>query len=192
MPDLTKNQRDVLLRPIKSSRVKQVQGQSHLEAFDVIAHLTRIFGFEGWDKEILTLDVVSEVDDAGKHTVVYRCTMRLTVRNTAGQVVKVVEDVSTGDAVNQRTAGAAHDLAVKSAVSGALKRCAKDLGDQFGLSLYDGGSEFACVKAVVPYTNEDPEPPDDDQKLAAGADRRELPPVATDTLAEARAKLAGA
>ena len=162
-------QRNVLLKPIDGFRVQNLDGISHLAAWDVTAHLNRVFGFEGWDKEILTLDVLyehvgeREVDEyeRGRKTgqkkkvvacsVGYRCTMRLTVRNPSGEVVRVVEDAATGTAKNQRDIGDAHDLAIKSAVSYALKRCAKDLGDQFGLSLYNKGQESACVQHVFPY-----------------------------------------
>jgi Rad52/22 family double-strand break repair protein len=158
---LTDPQRETLLRPLKPARVNKTQGMSYLEAFDVIAHLTRIFGFEGWDKEIIRIDeILSEpvtwrpkdasIDKNGWN-VAYRCAMRLTVRDPEGNVIKLVEDVSVGAATHQPDFADAHDLAVKSAVSGALKRCAKDLGDQFGLGLYDGGSIDACVKRVVIY-----------------------------------------
>ena len=42
---LTQIQRDTLLRPIRPSRVKQTQGNSYLEAWDVTAYLTKVFGF---------------------------------------------------------------------------------------------------------------------------------------------------
>ena len=62
-----------------------------------------------------------------------------------------MEDVGTGEAINQPSRGDAHDLALKSAVSGALKRCAKDLGDQYGLGLYDKGSLEPTVRKVIAY-----------------------------------------
>lgn len=179
MPNLTNAQRNVLLRPIDGWRVMEKEGQSHLAAFDVIAHLNRVFGFEGWDKEILSLELVyehvgqREVNHArdckrqpdcrcrnaktvAAVSVGYRCTLRLTLRNPDGEVVRVVEDAAMGTATNQRDMGDAHDLAVKSAVSYALKRCAKDLGDQFGLSLYNKGQESAVVMRVFPYGDDGP------------------------------------
>lgn len=167
MSTFTDHQRQILLSPIDGFRVKDLDGQSHLAAWDVAAHLNRVFGFEGWDKEILSLELVYE--HVGQRTirprnkepftvpacsVGYRCTMRLTLRNPAGEVVRVVEDAAMGTATNQRDLGDAHDLAVKSAVSYALKRCAKDLGDQFGLSLYNGGQQSACVQVVWPYAED--------------------------------------
>lgn len=146
----TPRQTEVLLQPIKPQRVLEAQGQAHVAGFDVTAHLSRLFGFDGWDKEILSLDLVGErtgQDNKGRdrYWVTYLCRMRLTVYGTDGQVAKIAEDVATGSAQNQPSYGDAHDLACKNAVTYALKRCAKDLGDQFGLSLYNKGSRAALV-----------------------------------------------
>lgn len=159
MPELTDTQRQYLIRPLKATRVSKTQGMSYLEAFDVIAHLTRVFGWEGWHKELLQLDIIFEdqtlansaTAKPSRWTVAYRCSMRLSIFNPDGELVKIVEDVGTGEAINQPSRGDAHDLASKSAVSGALKRCAKDLGDQFGLGLYDKGSLDPTVKKVIAY-----------------------------------------
>lgn len=45
--------------------------------------------------------------------------------------------------------GDLHDNAIKSAASDALKRCAINLGTQFGLSLYDNGSTREIIKKVL-------------------------------------------
>ena len=179
---LTKQQVDTLLRPIRPQRVLKAQGQSHVAAFDVIAHLTRIFGFEGWDKEILSLDLVHEriveqEDGKVRCWATYRCTMRLTIRDPEGRIIKFIEDAATGSAQNMPSVGDAHDFAVKNAVSYALKRCAKDLGDQFGLSLYNKGQTDALLGKTLVHpdgiTEEDveshaPEP------LSMGNDEREM------------------
>jgi hypothetical protein len=164
---LTQIQRDTLLRPIKPSRVKQTQGNSYLEAWDVTAYLTKVFGFEGWSKEVIHLGPIFETPgksrDGSKDvwTVAYRCDMRLTIRDPEGAVVKIIDDVGTGEAINQPSRGDAHDLAAKSAVSSALKRCAKDLGDQFGLGLYNDGSTAPCLGRVVIYEGVSAQNPDD-------------------------------
>lgn len=157
---LTDEQVNVLLHPIKPSRVAELRGMSYVEAYDVIAHLTRIFGFGGWDKEIVHgPELIFETESANKWTCAYRCTMRLTVWGVAPtsqgrylgnpNVVTVKEDSAVGSANNQPSRADAHDLAMKSSISDALKRCAKDLGDQFGLSLYDKGSMDPLVKKIV-------------------------------------------
>ena len=154
---LSAAQVSVLLRPIKENRVYQSQGQSHVAAYDITAHLTRMFGFDGWDKEIIRLELVGEraVHDEKKKRdgwyATYLCLMRLTIYSPDGKVAKVIEEGATGSASNQPDYGDAHDLAMKNAMSYAIKRCAKDLGDQFGLSLYGKGSTKALVGRVVDH-----------------------------------------
>ena len=156
---LTKEQRETLLRPINPIRVLQLKGQSHLPSYDVVAHLTRVFGYEGWDKELINLWLISEVatqtDGKWRYTVTYGCTMRLTIYALPGELtrqrVKKIEEGATGSAINQPSLGDAHDFAMKNSMSYALKRCAKDLGDQFGLSLYDKGSTRQLVQKVIAY-----------------------------------------
>src|SRR5258706_15643231 len=54
-------QTEQLLRPVNPRRVQRNdKGMSHLAAYDVSAHLTRIFGFGGSRQEILPLDLVAE------------------------------------------------------------------------------------------------------------------------------------
>jgi Rad52/22 family double-strand break repair protein len=149
---LTGEQLDLLLRPLSPTRVREHKGQAHLEAWDIRRWLTRVFGFSGWSDEILTCAVVHEtvwpwtdskgepVPGKNRATVVYRVTLRLTIKDVHGNVINTWEDGATGEAVNQASVGDAHDLALKAAVSQALKRAAVNLGDQFGLSLYNKGS----------------------------------------------------
>lgn len=150
---LTAEQVDALLRPIKEHRVLKSQGQSHVPAYDVAAHLTRIFGFGGWDKTILTLDLVSEDETVTSQgtpawRVTYSCTLRLTVKDPDGREAARWDDGACGTSTQPRR-GESHDMALKSAISYALKRCAAfGLGDQFGLSLYNKGS----VKSLVGRT----------------------------------------
>ena len=156
MTELSKAQRDFLLRPLEEVRVKQSQGMSYLEGYEVTAHLNRVFGFEGWSKEITMLEQVfatqgHPTDQSKKGWYAcYRSSVRLSIHfEMAPSVVK--EDAGTGSAENQPSQADAHDLAIKSAVTDALKRAAKDLGDQFGLSLYRKGSTDALVRWSLPY-----------------------------------------
>jgi len=153
---LTPEQREVLLRPIMPQRVsKDRNGLSHLEGFEVEAHLSRVFGFEGWDKDITRLWLIGEtpIEKNGRTgwNVTYGCQLRLIVRATDGQVACVRDGVATGSANNLPSYGDAHDFAMKNSVTYALKVAAKTLGDQFGLSLYDKGNLTPIVGKVVPY-----------------------------------------
>jgi hypothetical protein len=151
---LNAKQVEQLLKPVNPRRVQRDNnGQSHLAAWDVSAHLTRVFGFGGWEKHITSLELVAEEGvKKGERTgwfVTYRCQMTLLVKDPSGNVVWSGDDGATGSAQNLPQRGEAHDFAVKNAISYALKRCAKDLGDQFGLSLYNKGSLKAVVGAVL-------------------------------------------
>jgi DNA recombination protein Rad52 len=147
-----------LFAPINPRRVKKLQGKfSYLETWDVIAHLNRIFGFLGWDKEVKTAELVFESESNDRWTVCYRATVRLVVNADLYATRKISEDCATGEASNQPKRGEAHDLALKTAVSEALKRAAKDLGNQFGLSLYDNGSTASVVGMSLAYPTQDGE-----------------------------------
>jgi hypothetical protein len=150
---LTAEQVRQLLKPIASQRVMRANNHSHLAQQDVTAHLTRIFGFGNWSKTILDETVV--IDEKVSWTkdgkakegwdVTYRIRMRLTIKDPDGEVIWEGDDGATGSATHQPNRADAHDLAYKAAISYALKRCAKDWGDQFGLSLYNGGQQAALV-----------------------------------------------
>lgn len=144
-----------LLRPVHEKRVIKSQGHSHLAQQDVRAHLIRMFGFGNFDIEVKSISPIFEearLDDKtglpnGKWDICYEALVRLTIRDAQGNEICHYEDVSAATAQNQKR-GEAHGLARKSAVSYAIKRCATNLGDQFGLSLYNNGQETALVKAT--------------------------------------------
>jgi hypothetical protein len=158
-----------LLAPINPRRVSVRDGMSHLEAYDVRAHLDRIFGFANWDGEVIESwqlfeDIDGEKvwntakpgrggstyagwDDNRKISVGYRVRYRLVVRGPSGRELARYAEEACGDATNfpGTKRADAHDFAVKTAESQALKRCATNLGDQFGLSLYAHGRMDAIV-----------------------------------------------
>jgi len=178
-------QLEQLFREINPSRVAERKGMAYLETWDVLAHLNRIFGFGGWDKWVNTCELIYEDyvtwkpqngPEKSGWDVAYRATVRLVVKDPDGRAVKISEDVATGQAQHQPSRGDAHDLAIKSAVSDALKRCAKDLGNQFGLSLYDSGSMKSVVGKSLAYSEADTLPPKADpdevgKQVAAVRDR---------------------
>jgi recombination DNA repair RAD52 pathway protein len=154
---LTDKQQEVLLRDLHPSRVAILDGMSHLETWDVRAHLTRIFGFGGWDEVdagpgTVCLYAEKTTTRAGKDAwkVAYRATRRLTVRDQYGQTLCEYEATAVGESVMPEfKRGDAHDMAIKTAESQALKRCAINLGTQFGLSLYDNGRTADVVRQVL-------------------------------------------
>jgi hypothetical protein len=139
-------QYEQLLKPLNPSRVakRQQAGRnlSYLEAWDVKAHLNRIFGFLNWSADVISADIAFEdQNEKGQWQVGYKVVLCLRV-NGASYTEAAVGSAS----LPQR--GEAHDMAVKTAESDALKRAAINLGTQFGLSLYDDGS----MKDVVGKT----------------------------------------
>ena len=151
---------DVLLRPIKQSRVKQAQGFSHVEAWDIRATLIRMFGFCGFSvMEVSPATCIYERErklSSGKDgvAIAYKAHIAIVIHLPDGDVT--YSGSAVGEAINQASnAGDAHDQALKTAESQALKRAATNLGDQFGLGLYDEGSTNAVVLRIVGYNDED-------------------------------------
>ena len=147
---LSENQTKVLLAGIKSSRVSEVNGMSHVEGYDIRAMLIRVFGYGGWSEIAqLPTELLYEQETttrAGKAAfkVAYRASRRLTIGDCIydGSAVgeSIMPDFKRGDA---------HDMAIKTAETQALKRCAINLGDQFGLSLYRNGSTAPLVRKLA-------------------------------------------
>jgi recombination DNA repair RAD52 pathway protein len=160
MGQLTEKQRTALLSKINPARVQMLRGMAHLEAWDVRRYLIRIFGPCGWDFEVVETALVHQSQAEKKrndgttypvHTIVYRVTGRLIVKDETGAVIASYDDGAAGDAINQPSIGDAHDMALKTAMSQAIKRCAVNLGDQFGLSLYnDGDAEPVVQWSLIP------------------------------------------
>lgn len=146
-------QQQELLKPIDSKRVATRQGGggkslSYLEAWDVKAHLNRIFGFVNWSADVIESSLAfEEKNEKGQWHVAYKVTLRLRIHTGS-----IPEPTYTEAAIGFTTLpsrGEAHDMAIKTAESDALKRAAINLGDQFGLSLYNAGSKQAVVGGTL-------------------------------------------
>lgn len=178
MAQHTTQQLEVLFGGIHRDRVKSLKGMAYVEAWDVRRWLNRIYGFGGWDLETLELTCVATNSvpngDRWKHTVVYRAQVRLTIKDTDGQPIAHYEDAASGDGINQPNLGDAHDMAMKTALSQAVKRVAVNLGDQFGLSLYNNGDPRPVVNRSVAYEGADP------VSIGEGDEPVQSEPVATD------------
>lgn len=120
-----------LEKPLDESRIqRRPDGLTYLPTYDVIETANRIFGYGGWQREIKRLEKIYEDTSEGTYSVGYLCECRIRI----GDVVH--EDVGFGSGVSQTDPARAYETALKGAVSDALKRCFRALGDQFGLSLY--------------------------------------------------------
>lgn len=160
MTYLTDIQIAQLLKAINPKRVgKDGKGFSHVESYEIRAHLNRIFGFARWSADVLSQELIFETSEERTKrsggdrytawTVCYRTIMRLTVSAPDGTTLATYTEGATGEATNQPGRGDAHDLSLKTSESQALKRCAMNLGDQFGLSLWGKGSLAALVKQTL-------------------------------------------
>lgn len=190
---LTIKQYDQLRKPLNSTRVaKREQGGkqlSYLESWDVRAHLIRMFGYGNFDTEVVNYEYVGAreyVTGNGKDMVevVYSAKVRLTVRDENHDYLCSYVEAACGSASGPQTMlGDQHDNALKTAASDALKRCAINLGTQFGLSLYQDGSTRDVVRDTL-VKPDGWEPPPTDAEAAArlqhslGAQEVEQPPVA--------------
>jgi len=157
------------------------KGFAHMEAWDIRRYLIRIFGFGGHDIDLIDVTMISESsqmlrkknrngeeygDPYEAWTVIYRVSMKLTVK-VDGIELGHWCGVATGDATNQPSRADAHDLALKTADSQALKRAATNLGDQFGLSLYNKGRLTPVVQGALPYWKAQKEAEFQDEKVEA-------------------------
>lgn len=151
-------QHDQLLKPLHPSRVaKRSQAGrqlSYLEAWDVKAHLIRIFGFGGWSWNVLKAELAfEEQNERGNWNVGYKVIGRLYIHSLECDY----SEAAVGSAsIPQR--GEAHDMAIKTAESDALKRAAINLGTQFGLSLYNDGSLADVVHTTLDKPSKTVEP----------------------------------
>ncbi|CAL9668923.1 hypothetical protein SUDANB145_07310 (plasmid) [Streptomyces sp. enrichment culture] len=173
---LTAPQLRLLHRGLDPKRVgKDDKNFSHMEAWDIKRYLLRVFGFGGYDTENRELALVREIEiPAGaksRWTVVYRAQVRLTVKDPQGRVLGHWDGEAAGGASNQPKLDDAHDMAMKTASSQALKRAATNLGDQFGLSLYNNGSPEPVVGFCAAH------PPAEWEKAAEPLPEPDDPPV---------------
>jgi len=156
---LNKNQREQLLKPLNANRVAQRKGGggkslSYLEAWDVKAHMIRIFGFLNWDWRVTSAELAFEEQTDGKWNVGYKVVGTLRVKSGSDFEGASYSEAAVGFAT-LGSRGEAHDMAIKTAESDALKRCAINLGTQFGLSLYKNGT----MADIVGLTLDVDEPP---------------------------------
>lgn len=176
MPQITKEQLQILMSDLNPSRVKSRtqsgRSFSYLEGYDVKATLIRVFGFAGFSAEVVTNNVVGQdevkigKDQKDGWRVSVLSTVRLTIHghpfNHHGVMIEGRDAVYTESAIatsSQPSLGDALDMAIKSASTDALKRAATYLGTQFGLSLYNDGSTAEVIRKVFAPGQEWPAEP---------------------------------
>lgn len=145
---LTAEQVAALAAPLSRANVKQRdQGRgkvSYIEGWVAIAEANRIFGFDGWQRETVALQCVSQAErrigrEPSKPSdppqrdgwgVTYTARVRVIVAGI------VREGSGAGHGIDVDL-GQAHESALKEAETDAMKRALMTFGNPFGLALYD-------------------------------------------------------
>lgn len=159
---ITAEQRAILDAPIPREHVEtREQGGatlSYIAGWRVIATLNRAFPDGSWCYDATdTREIAREQDDRKRWVVSYACRCRLTIQRRTGDRLESLQicDVGHGHGIDRRL-GVAIESAEKEAATDALKRCAKSLGMQVGLALYDKAQEHVEESAAPPSSAPDP------------------------------------
>ena len=142
----TPEQIEALKAPLGSSHVKtrsQAGRQlSYVEGWHAIAEANRIFGFDRWDRRLMTLKEIGEPREVdGKWRVAYLATVRISVyaggQSEDSRETEILRDGTGYGSGIDRDVGQAHESAIKEAETDAMKRALMTFGNPFGLALYD-------------------------------------------------------
>lgn len=142
---------------------------SYLEGHYVIDRLNKVLGIGNWAYGITKMDCVfsGSVKDKYDKEIYYASyvtTIRLVVTLPDG-IQTEFSDVGFGDGQDKSNPGKPHELATKEAVTDALKRCAKNLGQSMGLALYNKERTNVDDKIIeTPKAKIAPIPTDDLQR----------------------------
>ncbi|HLV43708.1 MAG TPA: Rad52/Rad22 family DNA repair protein [Aggregatilineales bacterium] len=151
---LTFGQIEELVKAINSAYTARKQGgMTYLAQHQARAEMNRIFGYGNWDLRADDATLLYETRIApgdpgfpknGKAPfywlVGYRISVTVDIRDLWGMPVASYTGVHAEENAPQPNRGEAHALALTSVDSYALRRALINLGDRFGLGLYNGGS----------------------------------------------------
>jgi DNA repair and recombination protein RAD52 len=137
-------QRKELAKPLDPRNVKPpAPGKygDYVEGWQMIAEANRIFGFDGWTRETVSMIETNrelltlKTRDGGEYQQ-WRVGFVAKVRITAGGIVR--EGTGFGSGMGKPEAlGEAIESAAKEAETDAMKRALMTFGNPFGLALYD-------------------------------------------------------
>jgi len=155
---MNEQQKQLLSEPLQKSAVKERSGGggrslSYIEGWHAIAEANRIFGFDGWASETVSMECVG--NDGG--TVSYVCKVRVTVDGI------IREGWGAGHG-RGGSAGDRHESAVKEAETDARKRALMTFGNQFGLALYDKTQANVVAASAPPMQQKTTKPKFEQQK----------------------------
>jgi len=126
--------------PLDGNVVEQRQGYGgtsleYVPGWYVFAKANQVFGPDGWDRETVSMDFF-QGDNGVKAVAKSRITVR--VKTEDGVLAVQREGTGGGEGYNAD----AYEDAAKEAEKDAAKRAFATFGQQFGLSLYQGGGEL--------------------------------------------------
>ena len=110
---------------------------SYLEGWDVINAANWVFGFDGWDYEVLSVGIVSSWpivrtrNNQQQEVAISLYEAKVAVTAGGARRVDVGTNITSGDTPE------AHEPSIKGAVTDGLKRALRTFGDQFGNGLYE-------------------------------------------------------
>jgi DNA recombination protein Rad52 len=149
-----------LSAPLDRAKVKQrEQGRtkvSYLEGWQAIAEANRIFGFDGWQRETISVHCVSERERTlgSSNRAGWGVTYTARVRIRVGDVIR--EGSGAGHGIDADL-GQAHESGLKEAETDAMKRALMTFGNPFGLALYDKQQrEVTSSAAPTPLASANP------------------------------------
>lgn len=118
--------------------IRTVEGRdlAYIEGWFAIAEANAIFGFGGWDREMVHFERVYERSRGETTSCAYMARVRIRVRARDGIVLR--EGTGWGSASGKALADI-HERAIKAAETDATKRALATFGNRFGLCLYDKG-----------------------------------------------------
>jgi hypothetical protein len=144
-PGFSPEQLTALAAPLDPARIctrKQGRGSvPYLKGWAVIEEANAIFGFDGWQRQTLACQCVTQAERSiGEERkpgwgVTYIARVRITVfAGSRGLLIR--EGTGAGHGIDVDL-GQAHESAIKEAETDAMKRALVTFGARFGLSLYD-------------------------------------------------------
>ncbi len=150
-----------LAAPLSCANVKQrEQGRGKVSYIEGWVVINRIFGFDGWPRETVALQCVSQAErrigrEPSKPSDPPQCdgwgvTYTARERVIVGGIVR--EGSGTGHGIHVDL-GQAHESALKEAETDAMKRALMTFGNPFGLALYDKQQRKATTTSTERPSN---------------------------------------
>ncbi len=141
----------------KHVKTREIGGRQthHIQGWHAVSEANRIFGHDGWNRETILTTCIGTRERLGDVYAIYTAKVRVSARAGDFMVVREASGCAEGRGM---TLALAHELAVKSAETDAMKRALATFGNPFGLALYD--PEQAGVRPIRERTPKTPADPD--------------------------------